>query len=148
VTRAELLAFLRRHRYAVEASVSPATGAQAAVVGIAVADDFSIVFDTLETSRKARNLAHDIRIALVIGGTQEGDEQTVQCEGLAERLEAADIRVLEDLYFRVFPEGRDRLAWKGIMHLRVRPQWLRYSDYRTDPALIIELDAAQLAALE
>lgn len=128
--------------------MSPATGPQAGVVGIAVADDFSIVFDTLDTSRKARNLAQDLRIALVIGGAGNGEEQTVQCEGLAERLESADIRVVEELYFRVFPSGRDRLAWKGIMHLRVRPHWLRYSDFRTDPPTIIELDAARLARLE
>lgn len=147
MTRAELLAFLRSHSYAVQASVAPGTGVQAAVVGIAVADDFAIVFDTIDNTRKAQNLALDPRIALVIGGVRDGEEQTVQCEGVAERLKGADMRVVEELYFRKFPDGRDRLGWKGIMHLRVRPRWLRYSDFSTDPPLIIELDAAGLAAL-
>ncbi|MSR05662.1 MAG: pyridoxamine 5'-phosphate oxidase family protein [Gemmatimonadetes bacterium] len=147
MTRAELLAFLRSQRYAVQASVSAEAGVQAAVVGIAVADDFAIVFDTVDTSRKAKNLAADSRIALVIGGVRDGEEQTVQCEGLAERLRSSDMRVVEELYFRKFPDGRDRLGVKGIMHLRVRPLWLRYSDSRTDPPTIIEMDAAGLAAL-
>ena len=52
-----------------------------------------------------------------------------------------------ELYFRVFPEGRDRLSWNGIMHVRVQPLWLRYSDFRTSPPVIVEFDAAQLASL-
>jgi hypothetical protein len=145
VTRGQLLDFLRAHRYAVQASVGRKTGAQASVVGIAVADNFEIVFDTLETSRKARNLVHDQRIAFVIGGG-DGEERTVQYEGLAERIAAADKRV-EDLYFRVFPGGRDRLAWQGILHITVRPTWLRYSDFRTNPPLIVALDDAELQVL-
>ncbi len=147
LTRADLLAFLRKHRYAVQASLAPTTGVQAAVVGIAVADNFDIVFDTVDSTRKAQNLARDPRIALVIGGVLDGEERTVQYEGLAERLGSADIRVVEELYFRKFPDGRDRLGWHGIMHIRVQPRWLRYSDFRTNPPYIVELDAEQLAAL-
>ena len=147
LARADLLAFLRAHRYAVQATVGRETGAQAAVVGIAVADNFEIVFDTTEMSRKARNLVHDQRIAFVIGGTGDGEERTVQYEGVAERMASADKRVVEELYFRVFPEGRDRLSWNGIMHVRVQPLWLRYSDFRASPPVIVELDAARLATL-
>jgi hypothetical protein len=148
LTRAELLAFLRRHRYAVQATVSSVTGAQAAVVGIAVADNFDIVFDTIDSSRKARNLVHDQRVAMVIGGLEPGEEETVQLEGVAERLASADKRVVEELYFRVFPDGRDRLSWQGIMHIRVRPHWLRYSDFRAGQASVLEFNTRELAALE
>ena len=146
-TRAALLAFLRSHQYAVQASQSPESGVQAAVIGIAVSDTFDIVFDTVESSRKARNLAVDPRIALVIGGTENGDPRSVQYEGLAERIKTVDKGLVEDLYFRVFPEGLDRLAWKGIMHVRVRARWLRYSDFSVAPPRIVEFDADQLAAL-
>ena len=70
---AELLTFLRAHRYAVQASPSRDRGVQAAVVGIAVLDTFEIVFDTIVTSRKAHNLEADPRIALVIGGLNGED---------------------------------------------------------------------------
>jgi hypothetical protein len=71
-----LLEFLRSHRLAVQASVSSASRPQAAVIGIAVSDRFEIVFDTLETTRKAQNLRHNSNIALVIGGLTAGDERT------------------------------------------------------------------------
>ena len=68
MTKADLLGFARRHRVAVQTSVAKDGAPQAAVVGIAVGDDFEIVFDTLQTTRKAQNLGRDPRIALVLGG--------------------------------------------------------------------------------
>jgi hypothetical protein len=147
VTRAALLKFLRAHRLAVEATVAQSTGVQAAVIGIAVTDDFEIIFDTQETTRKARNLARDPRVALVIGGSHAGEEVTVQYEGVADRPAGAERLALQALYLDVFPDGRDRLAWPGLIYLRVKPRWLRYSDYRTDPPVIIEFTGLELAAL-
>jgi hypothetical protein len=147
VTRAELLEFLRAHRLAVEATVAQSTGVQAAVVGIAVTDDFEVVFDTLETTRKARNLARDPRVALVIGGAADGEEQTVQYEGVADRPAGSELKFLQQRYLEVFPDGTERLAWPGLIYVRVRPRWLRYSDYRSDPPVIIEFTGLELAAL-
>ena len=145
-TRAALLACLRAHRYAVEASTGPAAGIQAAVVGIAVLDTFEIVFDTIATSRKARNLEADRRMALVIGGLQ-GEEQTVQYEGDADRPAGAELEELREQYFQVFPDGRERLSWPDLIHVRVRPRWLRYSDFSSNPPLIVEMTATDLAHL-
>ena len=140
------MAFLRAHRYAVEASTGPAAGIQAAVVGIAVLDTFEIVFDTLASSRKARNLEEDGRIALVIGGLH-GEEQTVQYEGEADTPAGIELEELREHYFRVFPDGRERLAWPGLIHVRVRPRWLRYSDFSSNPPLVVEMTAVDLARL-
>ena len=49
MTRAELYAFLRKHRLAVINTIGP-TSPQAAVIGIAVTDALDIIFDTLTTS--------------------------------------------------------------------------------------------------
>lgn len=68
MTARELLAFMRTHRVAVQASVTGTAAAQAAVVGIAITDRFEVVFDTLDSSRKARNLRANPSIALVMGG--------------------------------------------------------------------------------
>ncbi|HYS26199.1 MAG TPA: pyridoxamine 5'-phosphate oxidase family protein [Vicinamibacterales bacterium] len=144
MTTIELLTFLRAHRYAVEASVSRNSGVQAAVVGIAVLDTFEIVFDTLATSRKARNLEEDPRVALVIGGLSDDEQSSVQYEGVADRPAGAELRDIQEHYFHVFPDGRDRLAWPNLIHLRVRPQWMRYSDFAVDPPLIVEMTAEQI----
>ena len=117
---------MRRSRIAVQASLSGDTGPQAAVVGIAVSDAGEIVFDTLGSTRKAQNLRLDPRIALVIGWDEE---RTVQYEGIADEPSGDELARLKQLYFAVFPDGREREHWAGITYFRVRPTWLRYSDF-------------------
>jgi hypothetical protein len=50
---------MRVHKLALQTSVSAAGTPQAALVGFALTDEFEIVFDTLETTRKARNLTRE-----------------------------------------------------------------------------------------
>jgi hypothetical protein len=148
ITRATLLEFLRSRRYAVQSSSHPGGAPQSAVVGIAVSDDFEIIFDTLGTSRKAANLRQRADIALVIGSLEGTDERTVQVEGRADEPQGAERARLIDLYLAVFPDGRERQQWPGLIYLRATPQWLRYSDYNLDPPLIAEWDAANLRTLK
>jgi hypothetical protein len=141
MTRAELLAFIRRHRYAAEASVAASGAPQAAVIGIAVSDELELVFDTLGTSRKARNLRGEPRIALVVGWD---DEQTVQLEGLADEPSGTDLARLKKVYFDAFPDGREREQWADITYVRVRLTWARYSDFRPGGAVVeVSLTASE-----
>jgi pyridoxine/pyridoxamine 5'-phosphate oxidase len=140
MTRAELLAFLRRHRLCVQSSVSEAGAPQAAVVGYGVSDDLEIVFDTLGATRKMQNLRRDRRIALVVGWDEA---QTVQIEGVADEPAGADLDRLKQVYFAAYPDGPEREAWAGITYVRVRPNWARYSDFR--PAgEVVEMGEAEL----
>lgn len=147
MNRAELLSFLREQRYAVEASVSAAGAPQAAVIGIVVTDEFEIVFDTLGTTRKMANLRANPKIALAIGSLEPDSARGVQYEGLADEPRGAELAHLVELYFAKFPDGRERLSWPGITHVRVRPTWLRYSDYGRSTPLILEFTAGELARL-
>ncbi len=139
-----LLEFLRRHRLAVEASVSADDGAQAAVVGIAITDGFEIVFDTLESTRKAKNLRRNARLAFVIGGLDAADERTVQYQGVADEPSGDDLERVKQTYYGVYPDGPSRLSWPGLIYVRVRPTWIRYSDYRCDPPQIVEFSPGDL----
>jgi hypothetical protein len=123
---AELVSFMRRHRLAIEASVSAQTGPQAAVVGFVVSDAGEVFFDTLSSTRKCENLRRDPRIALVVGWDEE---RTVQYEGIADEPRGAELARLKELYFSAFPDGRTRESWPGITYFRVRPVWVRYSDF-------------------
>ncbi len=147
MTRAGLLAFLRSQRYAVQATVSARATPQAAVVGVAVSDAFEIVFDTLESSRKAVNLAANPTLALVFGSVAADATRSVQLEGRADFPAGAERERLVDLYLAVFPDGRERQAWPGLTYVRVIPAWLRDSDYAGTPPRIEEWDAAGLAGL-
>src|SRR5258705_9408970 len=137
--RDELVRFLRRYKLAVQASVAADGSPQAAVVGFAVSDALEIVFDTVESTRKSRNLRAEPRIALVIGW----DEITAQIEGIADFPAGEELERLRECYFVAYPDGRDRLAWPGITHVRVRPRWIRYSDFTRDPPHIVEIHADQ-----
>jgi Pyridoxamine 5'-phosphate oxidase len=139
VTRTEILEYMRRHSLAVQASVSPSGTPQAAVVGFIVTDDFEIVFDTVETTRKVVNLRRSAWCALVIGGMVDGDERTVQYEGTADEPTGTHLERLKELYFVRFPDGRDRQHWPGLTYIRVRPRWLRFSDFNQSPPAIVEL---------
>jgi hypothetical protein len=130
---------MRSHSLAVEASVSPRGTPQAAVVGFIVTDDFEIVFDTVDTARKVVNLRRNAACAFVIGGMLNGDERTVQIEGTVDEPAGADLARLKELYFVRFPDGRDRQHWPGMTYLRVRPRWLRFSDFNRSPPAITEL---------
>jgi hypothetical protein len=141
MTRAELVTFLRRYKLAVQASVGPSGAPQAAVVGVAISSALEIIFDTLESTRKFQNLRRDPRIALVIGWDHE---QTAQIEGVVDFPTGAELERIRAEYFIPYPDGRDRLAWEGITHARVRPTWIRFSDYTRDPPLILELDPREL----
>jgi hypothetical protein len=138
VTRADVLAFMRRHSLAVQASVSPVGAPQAAVVGFIVTDAFEVVFDTVDTTRKVVNLRRNARCALVIGGMADGDERTVQLEGITDEPTGAELERLKELYFGRFPSGRQRQHWPGVTYMRVRPQWLRFSDFNQSPPVIAE----------
>ena len=138
MTRAAILEFMRCHSLAVQASVSPAGAPQAAVVGFIVTDDFEVVFDTVETTRKVVNLRRNARCALVIGGMANGDERTVQLEGITDEPTGTDLERLKELYFVRFPDVRGRQHWPGLTYIRVRPRWLRFSDFNQSPPAVAE----------
>jgi PPOX class probable F420-dependent enzyme len=129
MNRDALVQFARARGLAVLATTSADGHPQAAVVGIAATDDADIVFDTTRTSRKFANLTRQPRVALVIG-CDWGDERTIQLEGTAREIPPDDPAVAA--YYEQFPTGRERAAWPDIVHVRVRPDWGRYSDYRPE----------------
>ena len=148
MTRSELLQFMRGHSLAVQTSVSPSVAPQAAVVGIVVTDDFEVFFDTLDVTRKMHNLRRNPKIAFVIGGLTNGDERTVQYEGMADEPAGAELERLKDFYFIRFPDGRERQSWRGLVYVCARPTWIRYSDFNRIPPEIFEFTLDHLKCLD
>jgi pyridoxine/pyridoxamine 5'-phosphate oxidase len=136
MTREELRHFVARHRLAVVATVAPSGAPEAAVVGFAVTDELELVFDTLDGSRKCQNLRRAPRVAVVIGWDEE---QTVQYEGDADEPSGVELERVRARYFEAWPDGPTRLSWPGITYVRVRPRWIRYSDFRGPAPRISEL---------
>lgn len=149
ISRADLVKFLREVPLLTLATLSPDGAPQAALLGVAVSDDLELVFDTLETTRKFRNIRRDPRVAFVFGkagGYVSGkhDERTLQYEGIAEIPTGDDLKRAQALYFGLFPEGRERLKWPHITYVRAWPSWVRFSDYDRNPPVIAELGGEEL----
>jgi pyridoxine/pyridoxamine 5'-phosphate oxidase len=151
MTRKQLIAFMRANPLVSAATISAAGAPQAAILGVAVSDRLELVFDTLDTSRKFLNLRANPKIAIVFGAagayeSGEHDERTVQYEGTADVPHSDELkRVQDSIYFQQFPDGRSRMSWPHIAYVRVRPAWIRFSDYDASPPEIVELVDLALA---
>ncbi|HEX7368324.1 MAG TPA: pyridoxamine 5'-phosphate oxidase family protein [Candidatus Saccharimonadales bacterium] len=141
MTPRDVLAFVRMHDLMMLATVDPSGKPQAAVVEFGELDDFTLIFDTLTTSRKYTNLQHDGRVAIVIGWDKS---ITVQLDGVAHELRGTGLEAAKQAYFT-----KNSLAqkWKNrpdIAYFAVRPTWLRYSDLNRDPWYVQEYDREEI----
>jgi nitroimidazol reductase NimA-like FMN-containing flavoprotein (pyridoxamine 5'-phosphate oxidase superfamily) len=126
----ELLAYMRAQRLGVLGTLAPSGEPQAALVGYAVTPDLELLFDTLQTTRKYRNIQANPRVSFTIGNTAgTGDERTVQYEGVAEELAGESLARLQPVYFAAWPDGVGRKQWPHITWIVIRPRWIRYSDF-------------------
>jgi general stress protein 26 len=130
----DLLAFMRKHRYAVISTCSADGAPQGALVGVATTDSMQLIFDTVSSSRKHKNLARDHRIAVTFCGPEE---QTLQLQGLAHPVATSGPAdsVYRKAYYLAWPDGRERLAWPNLSYWRISPRWARYSDFNRGPLI-------------
>jgi hypothetical protein len=134
--KANIYAFMAGFRYGVVSSIAAKGVPQSALVGIAVTPELEIVFDTLNSSRKYKNLKRRSSCSFVVGWP---GEKTVQYEGTAVEPMGAELERFQEVYFAVWPDGLARMSWPGIAYFAVRPTWVRYSDYDQSPPLIEEI---------
>jgi hypothetical protein len=100
------------------------------------------VFDTVTQSRKHQNLVKNPRVAFVIGWEHE---RTVQYEGIAEIPSEAELPDVQAYYYEHFRDGPTRQSWPGLVYWRVRPTWIRYSNFNVNPPIIQEWDSEAIA---
>jgi pyridoxine/pyridoxamine 5'-phosphate oxidase len=134
----DLYTFIAGCKYGVLGTIGDSGAPQSALVGIGVTEKLEIVFDTVKSSRKYRNLIARPDCSFSIGWV---GEKTVQYEGVAEELTGGvdgHQKNYFNAYFKAWPDGPARLSWPGIAHFVVRPKWIRYSDYDQRPPLIQE----------
>ena len=128
----EVFDIVRQKRFAVVSTVDNSVAPEAALVGFALTERNEIVFDTLGSSRKAVNIAHQPAAALVIGWD---NDITVQIEGDARRPQGDDLAYAKVAYFREWPDGRARENWPDVAYIVVKPRWMRYANYAGAPVI-------------
>jgi general stress protein 26 len=134
MNKEDIYEFIQSHKLGVLATVSSLNEPEAAVVGIAVTTNLELVFDTLGETRKCRNLRLNPMIAFVIGWDED---ITLQYEGEAEEPRGSELERYKRVYFEKWPDGVDREKWPDITYFKVRPKWIRYSDFNY-PGQIVE----------
>ena len=136
MTKDFLYQYIRQHTLAVVSTISGEKKPESALLGIAITEELEIIFDTVKTSRKYKNLVENPAAAIVIGWD---NETTLQYEGTATALNDTGDEKYKEAYFAVFPDGRQRAeTWPGLVHFKVSPKWIRYNNFN-EPQIIEEL---------
>ncbi|NMN70789.1 pyridoxamine 5'-phosphate oxidase family protein [Rhizobium sp. 57MFTsu3.2] len=134
-TKRMILEFLRKHTLAVIATCHGNGTPEAATVDFSVRDNLEIVFDTFKDTRKFNNLAERLGVAFVVGWD---DNITVQYEGKATRVPAADIEQYQEAHLNSVPAEREFIE-RGAEMFKATPRWIRYSDFNKEPPELIEI---------
>jgi general stress protein 26 len=136
--RTDALAFLKRHRTGVLATVSREWQPHASFVHYVSDDDFNIYFLTLTSTRKFDALSAHPEVAFTIA--TEDVPQTLQIEGTAMDISASpegkgkaeDIfRVLNANQYFYAPVAKLDPAVSSIVW--IQPKWIRWADYAFGP---------------
>lgn len=135
LTQRLILEFLRKHTLAVIATCHRNGTPEAATIDFSVRDNLEIVFSTFNDTRKFHNLAERPGVAFVVGWN---DNITVQYEGEATRVPAADIEQYQEAYLNSLPADREFIE-KGAVMFKATPRWIRYSDFNKEPPELIEI---------
>jgi hypothetical protein len=146
IGKSELLEFIQGHRRAVAATHALDGAPQAALISFVIDEQLQLFFDSFGSSRKVANLRRDPRLALVVGGHWPGDDRTVQYEGTADSPAGLELERLKNLYLAAHPDGRERSQLPGITYFRVRPRWIRFTNFNTRPAEIVQFEGEFLEA--
>lgn len=128
--------FIKKHKICVLSTIHKDGSPESAVVEFGESADLEIIFDTLKTYRKYKNLKENPKVAVVIGW----DENiTVQYEGEASELIGEEVERYKKFYFYKNPEAQRWENDEGITYFRIIPKWIRYSDLRVHPWEVFEL---------
>ena len=106
---------------------------QSATVGFSVDDNFDILIATRTITRKAKNLANNPNVSIVIGF--EG-AKTVQLQGTATEISAEELGARLDYHFEKVPMAKERVGDKYQVYFIIKPNWLRITDFTAENPVI------------
>lgn len=134
-----ILAFLGNSPLAVISTKSVNSGyPESALVAFAELPTFEIIFETFHTARKYKNLQNDGHISLAVGWDIK-QHITLQYEGIARELERHERQDYTPIFYKKDTPCTKRFLEDPRARLfKVKPTWLRYSDYTGNQPSILE----------
>lgn len=136
MSRAEILAFIRKHDICVLSTVDGQNNSQSAVVGFSINDDFELTVGTSNESGKFKNIQGNPNVSIVIGW----DEWiTVQYQGIARVLGGEELIKYQKEHFARVPDAEKYKDLPTERYIAIKPKWLRYTDCNQEPWLTEEV---------
>lgn len=109
---------------------------ESSVVEFSQAPALEIIVDMFVTTRKYRNLQTNPYVALVVGWDED---KTLQYEGVASELKGKEEQKYRKMYFRKLPASQSFEKHGELRFFKIRPTWIRYSDFSAKPWDIWEM---------
>jgi len=131
----KIKALINQNKLAVLSTVTSENTSESAVVEISARENFELIFDTLPTFRKYKNLRGNRNVSVVIGW----EPTTVQYEGIAVELSDNELEEYKQIHFAKFPEAV-KFEKLGIKFFKIIPQWIRYTDVSMQSWEVFEIN--------
>lgn len=135
----KILSFLQSCPMASISTISADGTPQSAVVAFAQTTDFEIVFETFFDTRKYANLIRNPHVAIATGFSPTL-HITFQYEGIVKEMKTSeDVRWCKVQFKKKdTPCSDEFLGHPKVTFWKVKPIWLRYSDYIGPVPVIVE----------
>lgn len=139
-TKKEILEFLHRNPMAVISTQGNSSEfPESALIAFAEYENFEILFETFNISRKYQNLLKNNKVSLVIG-LDHTKLITLQYEGVVEPVAEDEVEShIQHFLSKDTPCTEKILRDSRAKLFKITPTWLRYSDYTNGPPRILEL---------
>ncbi|SRR6266540_5325122 len=130
-----ILHFLQKQPMATIATIAPdSLQPESALIAFTQTDRLEIIFESFANTRKWHNLQKNPHVALVIGWNTRR-HITVQYEGIATAIPPADTEKYTQIFLaKDTPCTEKFLRDRRAQLFKVRPTWIRYSDYTASGA--------------
>lgn len=122
--------FLDQFHECVISTVGEAMQPESATVGLSCDENFTLMIATNQSTRKAKNLQSNQKVAIVVGF--EGP-RTVQIEGTAQIVNKEDFNSRIQLHLDWVPSAKTYESEPGQTYYLITPTWLRFTDYTQSP---------------
>lgn len=126
---------IQSNTLAVLSTVTPEGNSESAVIEISVLDDLELIFDTLASFRKYRNLMVNRNVSVVIGL----ELITIQYEGVTSELKGNELNKYKKIHLDRFPEAV-KFEKLGMKFFKIVPKWIRYTDVSKQPWEVFEIE--------
>ena len=137
VSKEEILNFVNSKILMVLSTVNSDGKPQSAVVGFGQTDSFELIFGTSVSSRKAKNIAANKNVSVVIGWDDGG---TLQYEGEAHLLSENERAKYLD---KLFEKNKKAELYKDNpeeIYYVISPKWLRFTQLTSYPWPVTEIN--------